>query len=138
MRRMSTAKFDQQIRKTIEAFVEELSSLVRMAAVQSVTDAFGASSGPAPRRGGAARPGKGRARAGAAPGKGQKRAPEALAELVTALHAAIKETPGQRMEQVAKALQSSTQELALPAKKLIADKKIKTKGERRATRYFPA
>ena len=71
-------------------------------------------------------------------GKGQKRPPEALAELVNDLLDAIKETPGQRMEQIAKALESSTQELALPAKKLIAEKKIKTKGERRATKYFPA
>jgi hypothetical protein len=58
--------------------------------------------------------------------------------LVGQLLSAIKATPGQRMEQIAKGLKSSTQELALPAKKLIADKKVKTKGERRATKYFPA
>jgi hypothetical protein len=136
MRRMSTANFEQQIRSTIEAFVEELSALVRSAAVQSVTEAFG---GPSP--GGA------RGRAAKAPllrsagkqrAKGQKRAPEDLAELVDQLLNSIKATPGQRMEQIAKTLKSSTQELALPAKKLIAEKKIKTKGERRATKYFPA
>lgn len=41
------------------------------------------------------------------------------------------------MEQIAKTLGTTTKELALPAKKLIAEKKIKTKGERRATKYFP-
>jgi hypothetical protein len=135
MRRMSTANFEQQIRTTIEAFVEELSALVRSAAVQSVTEAFGGGL-PAGTRGRAAKaailraPGKSRA-------KGQKRAPEDLAELVNQLLSTITKTPGQRMEQIAKTLKSSTQELALPAKKLIAEKKIKTKGERRATKYFP-
>lgn len=135
LRRMAVPNFDQQIRKTIEAFVEELSALVRSAAVQSVTEAFGASSGARVRGLDA----KALARAtGRARPKGQKRAPEDLEQLVGQLLAAIKATPGQRMEQIAKGLKSTTQELALPAKKLIADKKIKTKGERRATKYFPA
>lgn len=131
---MATANFDRQIRKTIEAFVEELSALVRAAAVQSVTDAFGA---------GGAAPARGRGRAAAAPpaargrSKGQKRAPEALAELTDKLLAAIKASPGQRMEEIARGLGTSTSELTLPAKKLIAEKKIKTKGERRATKYYP-
>ncbi|HEX3593772.1 MAG TPA: DNA-binding protein [Polyangiaceae bacterium] len=132
---MATANFDRQIRKTIEAFVEELSALVRAAAVQSVTEAFGAGGVPARRgRGAAAAPaGASRGRA-----KGQKRAPEALVELTESLLAAIKSGPGQRMEEIAKGLGTSTSELTLPAKKLLADKKIKTKGERRATKYFPA
>jgi hypothetical protein len=132
---MASANFDHQIRKTIEAFVQELSGLVRAAAVQSVTEAFGGGGAPAVRAAAAPRAvrsgGRGRP-------KGQKRAPEDLAELVSELLAAIKAAPGQRMEQIAKGLKSSTQELALPAKKLIADKKVKTKGERRATKYFPA
>ncbi len=132
---MATANFDQQIRKTIEAFVEELSGLVRAAAVQSVTEAFGGGSTVSAR--GAAAPRAARS-AGRGRAKGQKRAPEDLVALVGQLFSAIKANPGQRMEQIAKGLKSSTQELALPAKKLIADKKIKTKGERRATKYFPA
>jgi len=136
MRAMATPNFDRQIRKTIEAFVEELSALVRAAAVQSVTEAFGAGGGG----GGAKRgrgaplislPSKGRS-------KGQKRAPEALAEISDRLLAAVKSGPGQRMEEIAKGLGTSTKELTLPARKLLAEKKIKTKGERRATKYYPA
>jgi len=41
------------------------------------------------------------------------------------------------MEEIARGLGTSTSELTLPAKKLIAEKKIKTKGERRATKYYP-
>jgi hypothetical protein len=136
--RMPNANFEQQIKKSIEAFVEELSALVRTAAVQSVTAAFGGQvQAAAP-----ARRGRGRA-AAAAPArgsrkKGQKRNPEALAQLVGQLLTYVKSNQGLRMEQIAKALKTTTQELALPAKKLIAEKKIKTKGQRRATKYFPA
>jgi hypothetical protein len=134
---MATANFEVQIRQTIEAFVEQLSALVRNAAVQSVTDAFGASGASVSRRG---RP----AAAVTAPrtagrrAKGQKRAPADLEQITGQLLSAIKSSPGQRMEQIAQALQTTTKDLALPAKKLIAAKKIKTKGERRATKYFPA
>jgi len=133
---MPTPSFEQQIRRSIENFVEELSALVRQAAVQSVTVAFGGAASPAAsgRRGRRAGTGGGRR----ALGKGQKRAPGELAKLVNELFAAVKATPGRRMEQIAKDLKSTTRELALPAKKLLADKKIKTKDQRRATRYFPA
>jgi len=129
---MPNANFTQEIRDVIESFVEELSALVRSAAVQSVTDAFGAGAGA--RRGRAAR------LAGPSPrrAKGEKRSPQDLAQLVGKLLSEIKAKPGLRMEQIAKGIGSSTKELALPAKKLIAEKKIKTKGERRATKYFPA
>jgi len=136
---MSNANFERQLRATIERFVLELSDIVRSAALQSVTEAFGGSaiSGPESRRG--ARSSKSTAaRAGAARGRGQKRPPQELAALVDRLFEAVKANPGLRMEQIAESLGSSTQELALPAKKLLSEKKIKTKGERRATKYFPA
>jgi len=128
---MPNADFNQQIRDAIEAFVEELSVLVRAAALQSVTEVFG-SSGSGGRRGHRAVGGPSRR------AKGEKRSPQDLTQLVGRLLSEIKAKPGLRMEQIAKALGSTTKDLALPAKKLIAEKKIKTKGERRATKYFPA
>ena len=53
------------------------------------------------------------------------------------LEGAIKRKPGQRIEQIAVELRTRTKELALPAKKLIAAKKIRTTGNRRATKYYP-
>ena len=125
---MPTADFNQQIRDAIESFVEELSTLVRTAALQSVTEVFGSASGGRRGRGGGS----------SLRVKGEKRSPQALAQTVGKLLTEIKAKPGLRMEQIAKALGSTTKDLALPAKKLIAEKKIKTKGERRATKYFPA
>lgn len=129
---MPNADFNQQIRDAIEAFVEELSALVRTAALQSVTEVFG-TSGSGGRRGRGGAIGASVRRA-----KGEKRSPQALTQLVGRLLSEIKAKPGLRMEQIAKTLGSTTKDLALPAKKLIAEKKIKTKGERRATKYFPA
>jgi hypothetical protein len=128
---MPNADFNQQIRDAIEAFVEELSVLVRAAALQSVTEVFGSG-------GSGGRGRKGRAALIPSRAKGEKRSPQALTQLVGRLLSEIKAKPGLRMEQIAKALGSTTKDLALPAKKLIAEKKIKTKGERRATKYFPA
>ena len=129
---MPNADFNQQIRDAIEAFVEQLSTLVRTAALQSVTEVFG-SSGSGGRRGRS-----GAISASVRRAKGEKRSPQALTQLVGRLLSEIKAKPGLRMEQIAKTLGSTTKDLALPAKKLIAEKKIKTKGERRATKYFPA
>ena len=48
----------------------------------------------------------------------------------------MKSNPGQRIEQIADGMGTSTKELNLPAKKLIAGKQLKTKGQNRATQYF--
>jgi len=70
--------------------------------------------------------------------KGEKRPGHLIAQTTEQLHAFIKSHQGQRIEQIAKALGTSTKELKLPAQKLLADKKIKTKGVKRATKYYAA
>ena len=47
----------------------------------------------------------------------------------------ITKNSGQRIEEIAKGVGHSTKELTLPVKKLLNDKKIVAKGEKRATRY---
>lgn len=69
--------------------------------------------------------------------KGAKRDPKELEALVGKLASAIKSKPGLRIEEIGRALGIATKELALPAKKLLAEKKIKTTGNRRSTKYFP-
>ncbi|HMJ12116.1 MAG TPA: hypothetical protein VK524_11915 [Polyangiaceae bacterium] len=139
---MPTADLDQQIRDRIEMFVQELTALVRQSAVQAVASVLG--DGTTTRRG----PGRPRSngltalvgsrRGGRAGGrrKGEKRAPEQLAALVDKLFSSIKSKPGQRIEEIASTLGISTKELTLPAKKLIAERRVSTKGQKRATRYF--
>ncbi len=45
--------------------------------------------------------------------------------------------PGLRIEQINKELGTSTRDLALPIRKLIADGAIRTEGAKRSTKYFP-
>ena len=68
---------------------------------------------------------------------GEKRPPAELAKLTEKLGEYIKAHPGLRMEAIGKALGSPTRELNLPVKKLLAGKKIRSEGHKRATQYFP-
>jgi hypothetical protein len=142
---------EQEIRARIEEFTEELAALVRQSAVESLREALGtpARRGPGrprktaavePARGpgrprGPARRGPGRPRGSG--GRGAKRGSAELEQLSTGLFNHIKENPGQRIEEIARAMGMSTKDLNLPAKKLIASKQVKTKGQKRATQYFP-
>jgi hypothetical protein len=56
--------------------------------------------------------------------------------LTESLYKAIKSGPGRRIEQIGETLGVPTKDLALPAKKLISEKRVKTKGVKRATTYF--
>lgn len=68
--------------------------------------------------------------------KGQKRDPKAISNLADGLAATIENFPGEGIEKLGKRLNVPTKDLALPVKKLLAAKRIKTKGQKRATKYF--
>lgn len=131
------ANINDAIRSALDAFVEDLSNLIQQAALESVEQALASAS---------AIPGKrGRGARAAAPAfvslnqnrkKGAKRTADELEQLIKQLHVYISKNPGQRIEQIAQGLDISTKELNLPAKKLISDKKLSTKGQKRATTYF--
>lgn len=140
---MANSSVSDQVRARVESFVGELSELIRRSAMETVQQAL--AGGDAPRRGrrgavaGARRGGGGVAarapRAGRA--KGAKRSPDELEKLTGQLLTYIKGNAGQRIEQIADGMGTSTKELNLPAKKLLNTKAIKTKGHKRATQYFP-
>jgi hypothetical protein len=125
------ASIDQQIRTRIESFVSELDALVRQAAVESVSQALGRNSTHSERATRTAPIVRGRNRR-----KGEKRSSNELASLTSRLREYIAKNPGNGIEQIGKAIGSPTKELALPVKKLLADKAIRTRGQKRATKYF--
>lgn len=131
---MSTA-IETEIRSRVESFASEIIALLRASAMEVVQDALGGGATREGRRGGR---GGAASRRASAPPKGAKRDPRVLEALTEKLGAFIKKNPGQRIEQIGKALGTPTKELALPVKKLLAAKRISTKGRRRATKYFPA
>jgi hypothetical protein len=67
-----------------------------------------------------------------------KRSPEELAKTADRLVRHIKSNPGQRAEQIAEGVGTSTKALALPLRKLVAEKRLKTKGVARGTTYTVA
>ncbi len=69
---------------------------------------------------------------------GAKRPPAELARLTERLGEYIKSHPGLRIEPIGVALGEPTKDLSLPIKKLLAAKKIRSVGHKRATEYFAA
>lgn len=149
-----TMDMESQIKSRVDAFVAELSAMVKKAALEAVTNALKAGDGGAPgvaktagkKRGPTAAASKSAKAPKAAPAApaaakrkaGQKRSPEEIAKTTDKLLQYITKNSGQRIEEIAKGVSNSTKELTLPIKKLLNDKKISAKGEKRATRYFVA
>lgn len=148
---MANSSVSDQVRARVESFVAELSDLIRRSAMETVQHALAGGDeggrrgrrGPLPGRRAAAagsmlpaaKPVRGAVAGGRS--KGAKRSPEELEELTQQLLDYVKGNPGQRIEQIADGMGTSTKELNLPAKKLLANKSLKTKGHKRATQYFP-
>jgi hypothetical protein len=131
------ANINDTVRAALEAFVDDISSLIQQAALESVEAALaGASTIPGRRGRGPRAVVASLAPSAASRKKGAKRTPEELEQLIKKLHGYIAKNPGQRIEQIASSLDISTKELNLPAKKLISEKKLSTKGQKRATTYF--
>lgn len=136
-------KYTNELRAVISRQLEaEVTAAVRRAFSGTRKDATGA---PARRAPGAvaARTGKPTNAPKKAPAKpakesnGGRRSPAKLARQTKRLLAHIKDNPGQRSEQISAATKISTSELALPLKKLVAEKKIKSSGVARGTTYTP-
>jgi hypothetical protein len=131
-----------QISKLVDEFVSQVTALARKAAMDTLSTALG-SAAPGGGNGVGRGRGRGRGRIVAAPSgssrlpKGAKRPPGEIAQLKDQVFAHITSNPGQRIEQINKELATSTRELSLPLKKLIAEGAVTTQGEKRATTYFP-
>lgn len=68
---------------------------------------------------------------------GRKRDPAVIDDLTEQLLSYVRNHPGLRMENIAKWLEIETKDLMLPMKRLLAKGLVRTKGQRRATTYFP-
>ncbi len=127
--------FQNDMNRTVQGFVAQITELARRAAIDTLESAFGSR---APRGGGggavAAPTGHvGRPRGG----RGAKRTAADLEALSGKFASFVKANPGLRIEQINKELGTTTKDLALPIRKLISDGVIKAKGKKRSTTYFP-
>src|SRR6185436_8715180 len=132
--------FQNEMNRTVQGFVAQITELARRAAIDTLESAFGARGG---RNGAAATVAVSLAAAGLGRvgrprgGRGAKRTAADLEELSQRFASFVKSNPGLRIEQINKELGTSTKDLALPIRKLICDGLIAAKGKKRSTTYFP-
>jgi len=130
--------FQNDMNHTVQGFVAQVTELARRAALETLESAFGGKAGragSAPAVVAVAPPAV--ARAGRPRGgRGAKRSPADLEALSEKFAAFVKANPGLRIEQINKELGTTTKDLALPIRKLVADKVISAKGQKRSTTYF--
>jgi hypothetical protein len=125
------SKIDDELLETIDSFVEQLKGLIQKRALESVQTAL--HGGAVPRRGSKL---VRSALAGSGYEASTKRSPAELAALIKKLHGHIAKHPGLRIEKIGAGLGLPTKALVLPVKRLISEKKVFTKGQKRATVYF--
>ena len=132
--------FQNEMNRTVQGFVAQITELARRAAVNTLESAFNGRpragrNGSRPTMGalmtaGPARVGRSRG------GRGAKRTAADLEALSQKFATFVKANPGLRIEQINKELGTTTKDLALPIRKLIADGMISAKGQKRSTTYF--
>lgn len=126
--------FQNEMNHAVQGFVVQITELARRAAVNTLESAFGGQAGRGRAAVGAsvvlARAARGRG------GRGVKRTAADLEMLSEKFASFVKAHPGLRIEQINKELGTTTKDLALPIRKLIADGKIIAKGQKRSTTYF--
>jgi hypothetical protein len=122
--------FQTEMNRVVTDFVTQITELARAAARDMIDQALGKGG-----RGGAGLGGLGRGVRGRG-GRGAKRTSDELDGLAESFHSFVAKHPGLRIEQINKQLNTTTKDLALPIRKLIAEGAIKTKGEKRSTTYF--
>ena len=133
---------EQRLNELVSSFINDISKLARQTALDTLSQALAGVGGtvvsdlrlPGGRRG---RKAGGGASSSARRAKGAKRAPDEIEKLKDQVHNHIKDHPGERIEQINAHLGTTTADLSLPLKKLIADGAVRTEGDRRATKYFP-
>ena len=118
------------LQKLVDGFVHQLAELWRRQAIDSLTGMEGGVRGG--RRAAAGALAIGRVR-----GRGAKRTAVELDQLADQFVEYVTKNPGLRIEQINKELGTTTKDLQLPIRKLLADGAIKAKGKKRSTTYFP-
>lgn len=116
---MSDTELQRLINERIEAFVADITRLAREHAVKTLAEALDISAGSL-----------------GDDGRRHKRTPAEIEELGDQIVAYVRANPGQNMSEIADHFGSTPKELSLPVKRLKASGKLRTEGQRRATRYF--
>ena len=133
---------EAQIQQVVDAFVSQVTRLAQQAAIETLTAHLSPgdkAAAPQRTRAQAVRPvPPAKTASPRRPKLGAKRPKADIARLEELLAKHIEKNPGQRVEQINQTLGTVTNHVRLPLAKLIDAGTVKTKGSRRATKYFPA
>lgn len=149
------ADSNAEIQTLVDDFARQIQALAKKSAIEQVIAALGGAGGQ-PRS--AAKRGPGRPKGStnkvqpaasspkAAPSptqfksarKGQRRTAADVERMGQVLIDFVKANPGQRADQIAKALRTDPGTMRLPMQALLSARKVKTQGQRRGTKYFIA
>lgn len=110
------------VNTTVDTFVRNITTLAGQAAKRLVENAFGAVTPAARTRSSEPH---------------SKRTAKDLDVLCDKFASFVAANPGLRIEQINKKLGTQTKDLALPIRKLLASGRVKSKGQKRSTTYFP-
>lgn len=121
--------FQNQMNRVVADFVAQITELARRAAIDTLEAALSGREGRRAVAGGGATVARAR-------GRGAKRSSDELDKLAERFQTFVKENPGLRIEQINKQLGTTTKDLALPIRKLLAEGAIHAKGQKRSTTYF--
>ncbi len=121
--------FQTEMNRVVADFVAQVTELAKRVAIDTLEGALG---GRPSSRGGSSFTTRGTA----GRRKGAKRTASDLDKLGDDFYSFVSKHPGMRIEQINKQLDTTTKDLALPIRKMIAEGSLKTKGEKRSTTYF--
>jgi hypothetical protein len=116
--------FQTEMNRVVQGFVAQITDLARRAAIDTLESALKGGS----KRSGGLSLGRGR-------GKGIKRSSDELDGLSDKFLDFVANNPGLRIEQINKKLGTTTKDLQLPIRKLLAEGYLKSKGQKRSTTY---
>jgi predicted transcriptional regulator len=116
----------KQIRSKLDTLAADITALVREDALRQISDTFGGRTPSRSRKVNKVVPKE----------RGAKRSADDLALMGTVIKTWVEKNPGMGVEQIAKGVQMDSSTMKLPIKKLLADGALKTKGQKRGTKYF--
>jgi hypothetical protein len=127
-----------EIRRMIDDFAAQLEATLRRIALEQVLATLQGDLGSAAVRRGPGRPkgsGRGPGRPAGSKNKRGRRSSEGLDVMQGKLLAHVKSNPGQRGDQIAAAFGTDAKTIRPAMQRLIADKKVKSRGQRRGMTY---
>jgi len=137
---------DRDLRERVDAFVNDLSELIRQAALDAVQSALGDDGAPVRRGPGRPRkatkkaagrkPGRPRKSVAATAGKRIRRTAEDLEALASDILGYVRKLPGEGVEAISRGIGVASKELKRPIQALLAEGKLRTEGQRRGTTYY--